>query len=159
MVADGRCGVKFCRRRGCRTRLVERIDPIGRVAFGCPACARNKEGRCRDCPGRLENPRSIRCARCALARKRQLDNDHHRRTYPQRREKELAWKRRHSKKPEHRARRRDYERRYRAAHHGKRDDLDRLYFREWARRRRQDPAYRARINARRRERARQLGAA
>lgn len=148
-----------CRRRGCGTRFVERIDGIGRVAFGCPACARNKEGLCRACPAPLENPRCMRCARCGLARKRQLDNAYHRRSYPERRDKELADKRRRSQTPEHRARRREYERKYREAHRGDRDDLDRLYFREWARRRRQDPDYRARINARRRERARQERAA
>lgn len=70
-----------CKRRGCWSPLVDRMDNLGRLVVGCPKCARNKEGRCADGPHRLERPRAIRCNACAKARNLALDCAAKRRKY------------------------------------------------------------------------------
>jgi hypothetical protein len=144
-------GSPICRRRGCGIRKEERLDNIGRLSFVCPRCERSKKGLCVDCPAELEKPRAMRCAQCARKRKRKLDLEMKKRIYatPEGRARMLAKKRRQYRR--HRDQRRAYEREYRKTHPRARDDFDRLYHREWHRRNRQNPEFRARQNARRRE--------
>lgn len=150
-------GSGYCRRRGCGTRKVERMDALGRLVFGCAACERNKKGFCRDCPAPLEKSRGMRCGRCALDRKRKLDREAKARVYAteEGRNRCLKLKRKQYSRPDTRARRLAYERNYRLTHPRPRDEFDRAYHREWHRRNRQNPEYRAQQNARRRELARQ----
>jgi hypothetical protein len=148
----------ICPRFHCGERLVEQHDrALGRVAFVCRSCARNRAGFCRDCPRPLPSQKHLRCEACALEEKRRLDREAKARLYqdPAERRHLLALKRRSYAKPEVRARRRAYERQYRADHPRTRDDFDRAYGREWAREALKDPAYRKRVNARKRQRERQ----
>jgi hypothetical protein len=152
-------GVAKCRRLHCGCELVERIDAIGRVAFGCPGCERNRRGLCRDCPRPLQAHNALRCRPCSDARR--VANDHARhiraRRDPVRNAETLARKRkRYATDAAYRAGRIDYIRRYRAARPPRRrDPADRIVERVKARARRKVPAYRNRERARARERYQQ----
>lgn len=147
-------GSAFCRRTGCGSRLVDRVDRIGRVAFVCELCERNAKRLCRDCPRRLTNPKSLRCEPCRAEHNRQLRAARSKESYSRRRESVLAQKREYQKRPDVRERTLARLAAYRATHPVERDDQLRAYHRTWMRDRRNDPQWRERINARRREIAR-----
>ncbi len=58
----------------CRTPLEERVDRLGRVTFGCPACKRREAGICQRCPRRVCGTvgQSLYCAECKRANRREV---------------------------------------------------------------------------------------
>lgn len=134
--------------------MEERQDSIGRLTFHCAPCARNKQGFCRDCPGRLERPRALRCDRCARDRRRECQRLVAARHYatPTGRARHLRHKRKSYQKPEVRQKRLAYLRQYRLDHPRVRDELDRAYYRADQRKRRADPVKHAQDLVRRRKR-------
>jgi len=149
--------VAKCPRAFCHTVLVEQRDRLGRIDLVCKPCHRNRRGRCRDCPGLLPSYHAMRCRPCAAiqARKRNAEVSRRRRRDPKTYSIILLQKRQSSRRPAVAARRHTYQAKYRAANPRERDELDRLYHREWMRRHRADPAWNARINKKRRKRYRQ----
>lgn len=137
-----------CPRRNCGYLMSSTTDGMGRVAFVCEACARNRRGLCRDCPRALGYPNRLRCPTCAVKRHLAAARKRDRERYPKRRRQVLAHHRRRNEIPAIREHRRRYMDDYRAAH--PRDGLDRAYMRAYMASRRADPTYRARENARKR---------
>jgi hypothetical protein len=96
----------YCRRRGCGSPLVAKMDALGRVAVGCPMCARNRVGLCRDCPKPVRKKGAMRCAACRLRVKRALDNAAERRKYrtdEAYRQRQIEFQRKRRERPEVRA--------------------------------------------------------
>ena len=137
-----------CPRKFCGLLMEPQTDGMGRVLFVCRGCARNKQGRCRDCPRRLSDPRALRCTICARERYLELARQRDRARYATRRDQVLAAHKARQAIPEIREHRRRYMMAYRASH--PRDGLDRAYMRAYQQKRRADPAYRARENAQKR---------
>lgn len=69
-----------CERRFCGEKLQVEVDALGKVAYVCAACERNRRGFCRDCPSSLaarERPtHSLRCASCAAEHERKARARH-----------------------------------------------------------------------------------
>lgn len=128
--------------------MTSTTDGMGRVAFVCDACARNRRGLCRDCPSALGYHNRMRCPACAATRSRTADRKRDQERYPVRRSRVLEHHRRRNEIPEIRERHRQYMHAYRQAH--PRDAWDRAYMRAYMASRRADPTYRARENARKR---------
>jgi len=128
------------------------VDSLGRVAYVCPLCERNRLGLCRDCNAKRA-PRSMRCVKCRRARHLALDRARDRARYPIRRQQVLASHRKRNALPAVREHRRRYMQAYRAnAKHDPRDlAAQRTYQRVYMQQRRLDASYRAKQNARKRE--------
>lgn len=98
----------------CGGTLRVEVDRLGRSVLVCERCERQQRGICRDCPARVEGQigRAKRCRRCkAIARNEQVrayTKRHHARV--------LARSRAAYAKPEVRAARNEYKRRWRQAH-------------------------------------------
>lgn len=122
-------GAGVCPRRYCALPLRSGTDGNGRAVVVCDGCARNAAGLCRDCPAPVSGL-AMRCQRCATRRTDQRRADR----YVTRHADILEQKRRYRTQPDVVARARAYGARYRADHPTRRDDLDRLYHREWSRR-------------------------
>lgn len=121
---------------------------MGRVAFLCDPCQRNKSGLCRDCPSKLAEPNAMRCKSCAHHRRLEGQRVRDRLRYAARRKEVLAHHKKRNDDPAWREWRRNYMRAYRVAN--PRNDFDRAYMRVYMAKRRSDPAYREKYNARRR---------
>jgi hypothetical protein len=125
----------------------------GALVAICDPCDRNRRGLCRLCPKRLAFKGKNRgnaqfCADCRAKHRHEYTET----WYQNNRDQQLrAAKRRHRA---HRAERLAYAKEYRRLHPPpKRDDIDRMYHRDWARNAYKDPAYRER-EVRRRNRLR-----
>jgi hypothetical protein len=138
-----------CRRRYCGLWMTPTTDGQGRVTFVCAGCARNKHGLCRECPKSLADCHAMRCPSCAKRRDLAISRERDRARYPIRRGNVLAHHRARQAIPTIREHRRRYMEAYRASH--PRDGLDRAYTRAYMQKRRADPWYRAKQNARKRE--------
>jgi hypothetical protein len=147
----------YCRRRGCGSPLVAKMDALGRLVVGCEPCARNAADLCRDCPKPKKGPRSLRCAACTYEHNRADDLRRKNEKY----RSDDAWRERECAK--RRAARRDpvkgpriveRDRAYRAGRPRESDRslAGRLYKRVWAKAHPLTRDQRDRQNARRRER-------
>jgi hypothetical protein len=124
---------RLCPRRGCGTVLDFVTDGVGRVVALCMPCERNRAGWCRDCPiGRLHDPRALRCPPCAQTHRRRQKKAQHVRdwAHPETRARRLAYFAIRRQEPAVK----EYQQRYKREHAVPRDDFDRRYHREWARR-------------------------
>jgi hypothetical protein len=165
--------VARCRLSRCREVLTIDTDGNGRTITVCKSCERNKAGFCRECPRRMEKGpgwRNIRfrCDRCTRRHEAELkhaayhrDPEHFRElrrrsnAKPDVRARMLAkhreWLKTHPQTPRTKAERRLH-RLYHKAWRAKffSDPANRERRRQEQKRRRQDPAYRARLNEKQR---------
>lgn len=142
-----------CPKRACRARLRMEVQLGGTVVAICDPCVRNKRGLCRHCPKRLTFKGDCRgstqfCDDCRATNQK----DYKVRWYRTNREQKLAASKKRYRR--NRSTRLAYAAKYRRLHpQPKRDDIDRMYHRDWARNALKDPAYHAR-ELRRRQRLR-----
>lgn len=63
------CRVRMGPHGLCLGRIVESVDRLGRVTYGCQACARRRAGICRTCPRTVSGKRgwALYCADCKRA--------------------------------------------------------------------------------------------
>lgn len=142
-----------CPKRACRARLRMEVQLGGTVVAICDPCDRNRRGLCRLCPKPLTHKGRNRgnaqfCDDCRVKTREEYQEN----WYQINRDDQLSRaKKRHRT---HRAERLAYAKEYRRLHPPpKRDDIDRMYHRDWARNAYKDPAYRER-EIRRRNRIR-----
>ncbi len=135
--------VDRCPKRACGTRLRMEVQLGGVVVGICDPCERNKRGLCRLCPKPLAHKGRNKgnaqfCNACRAKHRKEYTDG----WYQANREDQLSLTKRRYRA--NRAARLEYAANYRKAHPSKRDDIDRLYHRTWARNAYKDPAYRER---------------
>lgn len=138
----------ICPKQTCGGVLDISTNGSGRIITVCPRCVRKAARLCRLCPRRTRSRRCDYCDPCGKQRRLDKARVADRERYPTRRDALLAAHKRRAALPDIRERRRQYMRNYRKAR--PRDDIDRLVMREYMRRRRADPAFRAKELARKR---------
>ena len=109
-----------CPRQHCGARLTIATNGAGRAIAVCEPCARNRAGRCRDCPALLDRPTALRCAACQLRRNRERAKLRSRQVYATAtgRAHKLKQQRAYSKRPEVVARRREQKKAFLARNPG-----------------------------------------
>ena len=140
--------VIFCTVRACGKAMEARTDGMGRVTLVCPGCDRFARGLCIECP-KPRARRSRRCAECGAARSREIERTRDRDRAVEHYHRNIASMRRRGTLKAFRARKRAYIAAWREEN--PHDAAGRAYMRWYMRKRRQDPAYRDRQNARKRE--------
>lgn len=132
-----------CPKRACRARLRMEVQLGGAVAAICDPCDRNRGGLCRLCPKTLTHKGQNRgnaqfCDECRAKNR----HDYQSTWYQSNRDEQIRQTKKYYR--QNRATRLEYAAQYRKDHPVKRDDIDRLYFRDWARNAYKDPEYAAR---------------